>query len=151
MKIPSTLQRRRAALGARAGFSLAELMVVIVIIGLLATLVVPAVIRNLFVANEGKAVSDITTIESAITQYIIENNGRSPDNLEALVTPDDMGMTYLDQTTVPTDPWGNEYGYEPPQSGQPKPRIFTLGADGAVGGENENRDIDNFMIKNGEI
>ncbi len=90
----------------KSGFSLAELMVVIVIIGLLATLVVPKVLRNLFVANVGKAKADIVQISSAVDQYAIENNGRYPESLEVLVTPDENGFTYLSQETVPKDPWG---------------------------------------------
>ena len=141
------LARRRTG---RQGFSLAELMVVIVIIGLLATLVVPNVVDKLFVANEKVAITDIMSIKQAIDTYAIENNGRFPESLEALVTPDSSGRTYLDQETVPTDPWGNEYIYEPPAGGQ-KLRILTYGADGVPGGEGKDRDIDNVMIKNKEI
>ena len=112
----------------RAGFSLAELMVVIVIIGLLATLVVPQVVDRLFVANEKKAIADITAIEGALDSYVVENNGRYPDSLESLVEKDDQGRSYLKRDTVPLDPWGNEYGYEPPGGGSVNPRIYTLGA-----------------------
>ena len=136
---------------ARAGFSLAELMVVIVIIGLLATLVIPNVVARLFTGQVGKAKADIIAIEQGLNQYAIQNGGRFPDNLDALVTPDENGNTYLDRDSVPKDPWGNEYIYEPPGPGQPKPVVKTYGADGVQGGEAKDRDFDNLMIKAGDI
>ncbi len=140
---------RLRAISAR-GFTLAELMVVIVIIGLLATLVVPNVVRKFFVAQNVKAKSDIVAIAQAIDSYAVENNGRYPESLEALVTPDANGHTFLDQETVPIDPWGNPYVYEPPGPGQPKPRVISYGKNGIPGGEGDDADIDNFSIKNQE-
>src|SRR6185503_10726317 len=139
-------QRRTA----RAGFTLAELMVVIVIIGLLATLVVPNVVRKLFVANVAKAKADIVSISEAITGYAIENGGRYPDSLEVLVTPDANGHTFLDMETVPKEPWGNEYIYEPAPSNSQKFRVLSYGKDGQPGGDGDEADIDNIKIKNQE-
>lgn len=144
MKNPQSHARRRA------GFTLAEMMVVIVILGLLATLVVRNVMKNLSSAMGGKAQSDIVAIESALEEYAINNSGRYPDSLEPLVTPDVNGHTYLKGTVLPKDPWKNEYQYEPPGPGQPLPRIYTLGKDMQPGGEGDDRDIDNIMIRNGE-
>ncbi len=135
---------------ARAGFTLAELMVVIVIIGLLATLVVPNVVRKLFVANEAKAKADIIALVNAIDGYAIENSGRYPESLEVLVTPDSNGHTYLNQETVPKDPWGNPYQFEPPTSGSDKFRVISYGKDGQPGGEGDDADIDNIKIRNNE-
>jgi general secretion pathway protein G len=135
----------------RAGFSLAELMVVIVIIGLLATLVVPNVIRNLFVANKSKAKVDITQIENACTEYATQNMMKYPASLQELVTPDETGFTYLKKEKVPTDPWGNEYLYEPPGGGSVYPTITCLGSDGVPGGEADAADFNNHMIRNDEI
>lgn len=143
--------RRSTGRSPRAGFSLAELMVVIVIIGLLATLVIPNVISRLLSGQVGKAKADIITIETALNTYAVENGGRYPPNLEALVTPDENGNTYLDREQVPKDPWGNEYIYEPPGPGQVKPVVKTYGADGVQGGEAKDRDFDNLMIKAGDI
>ena len=143
--------RRSTGRSRRAGFSLAELMVVIVIIGLLATLVIPNVLSRLLSGQQGKAKSDIIAIEMALNTYAVENGGRFPQNLEALVTPDENGQTYLDRESVPKDPWGNEYIYEPPGPGQVKPVVKTYGADGVQGGEAKDRDFDNIMIKAGEI
>ena len=146
MKIQS-----RASQALRAGFSLAELMVVIVIIGLLATLVVPNVIRKLFVANRAVAKTDIITIETACTDYAVANQGRWPDSLNELVQKDDQGFSFLDLDNVPIDPWKNEFLYEPPGSGQTKGTITCLGSDGAVGGEGDAQDFNNHMIRNKEI
>ena len=131
--------------GPRSGFSLAELMVVIVIIGLLATGVAPRLLDRLGDAKWGKAKSDIMSISGALNQYYI-NNGRYPDSLEELVTPDENNRRYLEQRVVPRDPWGNEYGYEPPNSSEPDPRIVCYGADGNPGGTGDDMDRDNIMI-----
>jgi general secretion pathway protein G len=124
------------------GFTLAEMMVVIVIIGLLMTLVVPNVIQKFFQAAHTKAKADITAIMAALDDYAINNAMKYPDSLEALVTPDVNGHAYLNQSKVPKDPWKNEYQYDPPGPGQQKPRVYSLGKDGQPGGEGDNADID---------
>ena len=134
-----------------AGFSLAELLVVLVIIGLLATVVVRNVWPALFKAHGAKVVADISAIEEALTQYAVLNNMVYPDSLEPLITPDENNQTLLRRTTLPKDPWGEVYMYEPPDRGRTDPRIFTYGADKTQGGEGKDRDIDNFMIRDQEI
>jgi general secretion pathway protein G len=141
----TSLLLRRSRRASR-GFSLAELMVVVVILGLLATLVVPNVMKQLFKANRTVAMSDITAIHNALTNYAVENAGKYPDSLEMLVTPDENGNSYLQgRTSVPKDPWKNEYGYEPPSGGRPL-RIFSYGKDGQPGGEGDDADIDNISM-----
>jgi general secretion pathway protein G len=123
---------RSAVRGSRRGFSLAELMVVIVILGLIATIVVPNLLSRLTFAQKEKALMDIGSIESTIETYAALNNG----------------ITLLKgATTVPRDPWGNPYGYEPPSSGRPF-RVFSLGKDAAPGGDGENEDVDNYTARN---
>ena len=134
----------RAIRRGRGGFSLAELMVVIVILGLLATLVVPNVISYLFRSQTEIAKVDISNIEQAVKQFQINNGGKLPDNLEQLVTPDANGHRVLDGKTVPKDPWKNEYVYE--TDGRTY-RILSYGKDGQQGGDGENADIDNESIK----
>jgi general secretion pathway protein G len=135
-----TISRRQS------GFSLAELMVVIVILGLLATLVVPNVMKQLFTANTSIAKQDISALAQAVTNYAIENAGKYPDNLEALITPDENGHSYLSgRTSVPKDPWKNEYVYQPPQSGLPF-KVTSYGRDGQPGGDGEDADIDNISM-----
>ena len=116
-------------------------MVVIVIIGLLVTLVAKNVFKNLATANETKVRADISTIISGLDDYAINNGMRYPDSLEALVTPDERGYTILRADSVPTDPWGNEYQYEPPSGGNREPIVLSFGLDGAQGGEGDNADI----------
>ena len=131
----------------RAGFTLAEMMVVIVIIGILATIVVPNVMQKFFQSQRAKATADIVSIVGALKEYAMNNAGKYPDSLEVLVTPDVNGHTYLEGKKIPRDPWKNEYMYEPPSSGQPQPRIYTYGKDSQPGGEGDDRDIDNFNIR----
>lgn len=141
MKIPTKTRR--------AGFTLAEMMVVIVIIGILATIVVPNVWQKFAQGQTAKVKVDITAISTALTEYAMNNAGKFPDSLEPLVTPDANGYRYLSQSKIPRDPWNEEYGYEPPGPGQNEPRVFTLGKDRTQGGEGDNADIDNFIIRDG--
>lgn len=144
------MKTKRMQRASTAGFTLAEMMVVIVILGLLATLVVPNVIQKLGMAMGGKAKSDIMAIESALDEYAIANGNQFPETLERLVEPDVNGETYLKgYKRVPLDPWKNEYGYEPPHPPQQaRPRVFTLGKDMQPGGEGDNADVDNDTIRN---
>lgn len=134
----------------KSGFSLAELMVVIVILGLLATLVVPKVVSSLGRAFQGKVKADITVISNSLSEYAVVNGTRYPESLEELVTPDENGFTFLNAKSIPLDPWGNEYQYDAPIPGQPEPRVYTLGKDGQIGGEGENEDVSNISLQGGE-
>ncbi|MEW6072346.1 MAG: type II secretion system major pseudopilin GspG [Planctomycetota bacterium] len=134
----------------RTGFSLAELMVVLVIIGLLATVVVRNVLPNIFIAKGTKARADIVTLSEAVEQWAMLNSGTFPDSLEVLVQPDEDGQKLIKGDRIPKDPWGNEYGYEQPTRGNTEPRVFSYGADGQPGGEGNDADIDNFTIRNEE-
>ena len=87
------------------GFTLVEIMVVIVILGLLATLVVPNIMSASEEAKEGKALSDVKMIAGAVRLYSAKRG--FPESLEDLVTPDEKGRTEL--TELPDDPWGTEY------------------------------------------
>ena len=124
----------------RGGFTLAEMMVVIVIIGLLATLVVPNVLQKFAFASRKKAEADLVSIKSALTEFAVANGGKFPDSLEVLVTPDVNGHTYLEGTKIPKDPWGREYRYLNPGV-RSEIDVFSLGADGEPGGEGNNSDI----------
>ncbi len=147
MQLHHTLRRRAR----RAGFSLAELMVVIVIIGLLATMVVPKLFSYLGDANLTKVKADLQQIDSALLTFVARNSGRFPDSLEDLVRPDEKGFSYLDRQTIPKDPWGNEYIYFPPRGSEVSPTLLSYGKDGAQGGEGQDQDITIQMIKNQEI
>ncbi|HET6203962.1 MAG TPA: type II secretion system major pseudopilin GspG [Planctomycetota bacterium] len=139
--------RTRVSRSARRGFTLAELMVVVVILGLLATLVVKNVIPALFKAKVQIAKTEIMNIGQAIEQYMI-NNGSLPESLEPLVTPDQNGVTYLkDMTATPNDPWGFPYVYEKDPNGRTF-EVKSYGKDGEPGGEEDNADISNKTIAN---
>ena len=140
------LLRHQSNQRARRGFSLAELMVVIVILGLLMTIVVPNVMKRLKTAQAQTAKSDMVGIMSALDDYAINNGGSYPDSMEELIMEDENGESYLGHSELPQDPWGHEYQYEP-EPGNRKYRLYTLGADGAQGGEGENADIDNEDVK----
>jgi type II secretory pathway pseudopilin PulG len=76
----------------------------------------------------------------------MNNAGKYPDTLQVLVDPDMNGQRYLNQKTIPKDPWNEEYGYEAPSPGNPEPRVYSFGKDKAMGGEGDSADIDNDTI-----
>ncbi len=133
---------------ANAGFSLAELMVVILIIGLLATLVVPRVMDSFGEAKWGKVKSDLSTLGNVLGTFATRNGGDYPDSLERLVQNDDNGKRYLTATVVPKDPWGNEYVYNPPE-GTSDFELYCYGKDGVPGGEGDDRDLSYQDVING--
>ncbi|PCJ53953.1 MAG: type II secretion system protein GspG [Planctomycetota bacterium] len=126
----------------RAGFTLIEIMVVVLIIGLLVSVVGPN-IWNALVKNQASIAStQIRMFHDSMDLYKI-NNYKYPDSLEALTEPDPVsGLPTL--TTIPLDPWQNEYVFELDADGNPI--IICYGADGAPGGENENADISSETI-----
>ena len=123
----------------------------VILTGLLATLVVPQVVKNLLVADQQKAKASLLIVSAAIEQYAIQNDGRYPDRIEDLLERDEEGSTYLVLRSVPLDPWGHAYLYEPPPPGTADYRVLTYGADGKPGGEGLDQDLDNVMIQNGEF
>lgn len=124
----------------RSGFSLAELMVVIVILGLLATVVVPNVVGYLGKASDAVAKADLTAISGAVENFRLQNGGRLPDSLEQLIEEDDTGSRYLDMDEL-IDPWGNDYVFEPDFDGAGDYLVVSYGKDGQAGGEGEDEDI----------
>jgi general secretion pathway protein G len=134
------------------GFTLIELMAVIVILGILATFVVINVNPFLNRANVEKARADISQIEKAIEMFKFNENvyPSTQQGLESLVTPSsNLKKPYLFPdggyiSTIPLDPWGNSYIYEYPSRKGLKYDIYTLGADGMPGGDGENLDIGNW-------
>ncbi len=133
------------------GFSLMELMVVLVILGILATVVVINVLPSRDRAMTEKARTDIRTLEQAVELYQLEmlSYPSTGDGLDALVGgPSDTGAAARFPSggfirRLPNDPWGNPYQYlYPGEHGEFD--IFTLGADGRAGGEGQNADIGNW-------
>lgn len=122
--------RNLASRRPRRGFSLIEVMVVIVILGLLATAVVLSVDGYMDKAKTNRAKSDISTIVSAVEIYKL-NNGHVPRMDEGL---DKLPLKNRQ------DPWGKRYEYRVPGPAEPF-EVFTLGADGREGGTGANADI----------
>ena len=136
-RVPQRLMRGIAR-KREEGFTLVEMMVVIVIIGLLATIVIINVMPAADRAAMTKARADISTLEQGIEMYRLDNM-RYPTNEEGLQAL--VSGNYVRR--LPEDPWGNPYRYAAPgQNGRPF-TISTLGADGREGGEGENADISN--------
>ena len=143
MKLSNTRRRHNA------GFSLIEILVVMVIIGILVSLVAPSVLNRVDDARLQKVEADFKAIESALSIYNLDNfNYPSTDQgLQALVSkPDGQPEArnwkkggYLKE--MPLDPWGREYLYLSPGENGREFDLYTLGADGVSGGEDQNADM----------
>ncbi len=142
MKSLQTLKRRAL----QAGFTLIELMVVLVIIGVLAALIVPNVLDRADDARATAAKTDVNNLMQALKLYRLDNQ-RYPtgeQGLQALVARPAAAPVpanwkpYLE--TLPTDPWGRPYQYLPPGV-KGEIDVLSLGADGQAGGEGKNADV----------
>jgi len=138
------------------GFTLIELMVVIIILGILAMYVAPKIMGRPDEARQVKARLDIASLETAIKLYRLDN-GMYPgteQGLQALVAQPETGTLakkwrkggYLEKNRVPKDPWGNEYIYLCPGVNDDYD-IISYGADGVSGGEDKNKDINSWDIE----
>jgi len=144
---PRTQGRRRAG-----GFTLIEVMVVIAIIGILATLIVPKIMNRPDQARRVAATQDIATVMQSLKLYRLDN-GRYPtteQGLRALVTKPSTDPVpnnwkdggYLEK--LPNDPWGNAYQYlNPGVHGEID--VFSYGADGKAGGDGNDADIGSWQ------
>jgi len=136
----------------QAGFTLIEVMVVVVILGILAAIVVPRVMDRPDAARIIKARADIRAMESALNLYKLDNfvYPNTDQGLVALVskpagTPEPRNWKqYMDR--LPKDPWGNDYQYLAPGV-QGNIDIFSLGADGQLGGDESSADVGNWDLQ----
>jgi general secretion pathway protein G len=134
------------------GFTLIEIMVVVIILGILAAIVAPNVIGRIDDAQITRVKGDLRGIENALKFYRLDNYNypTTEQGLEALVTkPADPNITnwkpggYIDR--LPKDPWGNEYLYVYPGN-HGEFDVYTLGRDGRPGGEGLDADIGNWDL-----
>ncbi len=137
------------------GFTLIEIMVVIIILGVLAGLIIPRIMDRPEEAKQLKAMIQIESLETALQLYKLDN-GSYPDTeqgLQALVQQPDTGQVknwrkggYLEKGKLPLDPWGNAFIYlSPGVNGDYA--ISSNGADGIQGGDGKNRDINSWEIQ----
>lgn len=150
MELPKNIADRRCR--REGGFTLIEIMVVVVILGILAALVAPNVISRIDDAQINRAKQDVRAIESALHLYRLDNfkYPSTDQGLDALVSqPADPSIRnwrqggYLDK--IPVDPWGTPYQYLYPGQNS-EFDVFTQGADLQPGGEGINGDIGNWNI-----
>jgi len=138
------------------GFTLIELMVVIIILGILAMWVAPKIMSRPEQAKQVKARLDIQNLETALKLYKLDNGSypSTDQGLQALVDLPESGTIpkkwkkggYLEKGRVPKDPWGNEFVYlSPGLKGDFD--IISYGSDGVPGGEDENKDINNWELE----
>ncbi len=138
------------------GFTLIELMVVIIILGILAMYVGPKIMGRPEEAKQVKAKVDISALETALKLYKLDSGvyPSTEQGLQALVEKPETGNVptkwreggYLEKNKVPKDPWGNEFVYiSPGVHGDFD--IISYGSDGVPGGEGQNKDINNWEIE----
>jgi general secretion pathway protein G len=138
------------------GFTLIELMVVIVILSLLAVLVGPKIIGRSDDAKVADAKVQIRNLETALKLYKLDSGNfpTTEQGLQALLTKPTVGKIpnnykaegYLDNKSLPKDPWGADYIYlSPGEHGDYD--LYSFGADGARGGEGKNADIESWNLK----
>ncbi len=134
----------------RAGFTLVELMIVVVILGLLATVIMPRILNRPEQARRTKAKIEICNIESALALFKTDT-GRFPttsEGIEALVSnPGIKGYNsegYLDK--VPLDPWGNKYIYISPGLHSKDYDLESYGKDGEDGGAADAADVESWSL-----
>jgi len=130
------------------GFSLIEILVVLLIIGLLTTLVVVNVLPSQDKARIEKAKADISILENALEMYRLDNYKypTTEQSLKVLVTPETENLNSFSTSYIkrlPKDPWGSEYQYLSPGNNGIYD-LYSFGADGTEGGENLDSDIGNW-------
>jgi len=150
MQHPATRRARRV----RAGFTLIELMIVVVILGILAGLVVPQLMDEPHKARVVKAKMQMESLITALNKYYVDNGfyPSTEQGMQALVSRPSSGQVpthypsngYMPK--IPKDPWNNDYVYvSPGQHG--KFDLSSYGADGAQGGAENNADINSWQLE----
>lgn len=141
------MMNQKRVKGRRGAFTLMELMIVIIILGLLAALVMPSLTGKSEEAKQKLVCIQMKNISQALKMFKVDN-GRYPtteEGLEALMknpSPDDLPnyakSGYLEDNNLPKDPWGHPFVYLEEDG---NPELISLGADGKEGGTEENKDM----------
>ena len=148
------LNRPKPSRRAQLGFTLIEIMIVVVIIGLLAAVIMPQLLSRVDDARVAKARQDIQAIETALTMYRLDNSKypTTDQGLRALVQqPTDPSIThwrpggYVQKAS--RDPWGHDYQYVYPGTHGGEYDLFSLGADNQPGGKGVDADIGNWDVE----
>lgn len=123
------------------GFTLVELLIVIVIIGLLGSLVAPDMFRNLGKSKQKTAIAQMQMFETAFDTYYLDV-GSYPTSLDNLKSSNVKGWDgpYI-KKEIPMDPWGNPYQLTVPGPSGEDYVIWSYGKDGQQGGQDENEDL----------
>ncbi len=141
------MKRKTGSGGRSVGFTIVEILVVVVIIAVLATMIVPRFFGRVESAKHGVAKQKLVEIEKAVEMFSYDY-GRLPEALDELVNrPADIPEEKWNPPTLKAkdllDPWAREYVYKRPGEHGPYD-LYSLGADGQAGGEKENEDITNW-------
>jgi general secretion pathway protein G len=149
--------KRRLNMKQQKGFTLIELMVVIIILGLLAGLVLPRIMGREEEAKVGAAKVQIKAFESALDGFKLDNGfyPETDQGLQALIKKPESGRIpanwkeggYLKPARIPKDPWGKDYLYFSPGNEGREYEIISYGPDGEPGGEDKNADIESWKIE----
>lgn len=139
------------------GFTLIELMVVVIILGLLASLVLPRIMGQEDKARVNAAKTQIRSLEGALHDFKLDNGfyPTTDQGLEALIKKPESGRIpnkwrdggYLQPARVPKDPWGKEFVYMSPGGEVRDFEIISYGADNEPGGEGFNADIESWNME----
>ena len=147
---------KRRFIQSQRGFSLIELMIVIVILGILATVLVPKIMDRPDEARMTKAKVDMRQLEFALKLFRLDNGyyPTTDQGLKALFSKPDTPPIpknyraggYLDSSELPKDPWGNDWVYRSPGQNSRPYEIISWGADGQEGGEGVAADIKSWEL-----
>lgn len=144
-------RRRFGPAVAAAGFTLLEVMVVVVILGILATITVTQLSSRAGQARVSICRTKLKGMEEAVEMFKLDY-GKYPDKIEDLINPppDAQGNkrdSYLRGDQTPNDPWNHPFIYNRPGSGGKAYEILSYGANGDAGGTGEDADISNWDVK----
>lgn len=144
----------RSLAGPRAGFTLIEMLVVIIVIGLLAGMVGPRILGRVSEAKTTTARTQVELLGLALDNYRLDNGGypTTEQGMAALQEKPAREPAALDwrgpylKKAIPTDPWGRPYGYRSPGEHNPTGYdLWTLGRDGREGGEGDDADVSSWQ------